>query len=53
MPQAAKLEQIQFLLDHVSVQTTESYVGYKQRLRRLWTIESESSCHGSWSLRVA
>ncbi len=27
MPQAAKLEQIQFLLDHVSVQTTESDVG--------------------------
>jgi integrase len=26
-------EQIQFLLGHVSVQTTERYLGYKQKLR--------------------
>lgn len=28
-----ELEQIQFLLGHVSVQTTERYLGYKQRLQ--------------------
>jgi len=28
-----ELEQIQFLLGHVSVQTTENYLGCKQRLR--------------------
>ena len=28
-----ELEQIQFLLGHVSVQTTEKYLGFKQRLR--------------------
>jgi len=28
-----QLEQIQFLLGHVSVQTTEKYLGCKQRLR--------------------
>ena len=27
------MEQIQFLLGHVSVQATESYLGCKQRLR--------------------
>jgi site-specific recombinase XerD len=27
------LEQIQFLLGHVSVQTTECYLGCKQRIR--------------------
>jgi integrase len=30
---AGELEQIQFLLRHVSVQTTERYIGCKQRLR--------------------
>ena len=29
-----ELEQIQFLLGHVSVQTTERYLGCKQRLRQ-------------------
>ena len=29
-----ELEQIQFLLDHVSVQTTEKYLGCKQRFRQ-------------------
>jgi len=33
MNQEVKLEQIQFLLGHVSVQTTEKYLGCKQRLR--------------------
>ena len=28
-----ELEQIQFLLGHVSVQTTEKYLGSKQRIR--------------------
>jgi site-specific recombinase XerD len=28
-----ELEQIQFLLGHVSVQTTEHYLGCKQKLR--------------------
>jgi site-specific recombinase XerD len=29
-----EMEQIQFLLDHVSVQTTEWYLGSKQRLHK-------------------
>ena len=29
----AELDQIQFLLGHVSVQTTEKYLGCKQRIR--------------------
>ena len=28
-----ELEQIQFLLEHVSIQTTERYLGCKQRIR--------------------
>jgi len=34
-----ELEQIQFLLGHVSVQTTERYLGCKQRIRsgRQWS----------------
>ena len=31
-PAGDELEQIQFLLGHVSVQTTEKYLGCKQRL---------------------
>jgi hypothetical protein len=31
--QIGELEQIQFLLGHVSVQTTEYYLGCKQRIR--------------------
>ena len=30
---SGEMEQIQFLLGHVSVQTTEKYLGCKQRLR--------------------
>ena len=33
MKTGGELEQIQFLLGHVSVQTTEHYLGCKQRLR--------------------
>ena len=33
MTQGGELEQIQFLLGHVSVQTTEKYLGFKQRFR--------------------
>ena len=32
-PSGGELEQIQFLLGHVSVQTTERYLGCKQRIR--------------------
>lgn len=34
-----ELEQIQFLLGHVSVQTTEHYLGCKQQLRQHWNHE--------------
>jgi hypothetical protein len=32
-PRAGELEQIQFLLGHLSIQTTERYLGRKQKLR--------------------
>lgn len=35
-----ELEQIQFLLGHASVQTTERYLGYKQELRHAVTASS-------------
>jgi site-specific recombinase XerD len=38
-----ELEQIQFLLGQVSVQTTEKYLGCQQRLLVRSTIRSESS----------
>jgi hypothetical protein len=31
--QVANLEQVQFLIGHVSIQTTERYLGCKQRIR--------------------
>ncbi len=43
-----ELEQIQFLLGHVSVQTTEKYLGCKQRLKGAVNdrigIEPEKEC---------
>ena len=38
-----ELEQIQFLLGHVSVQTTERYLGCKQSFAKLLTTESASN----------
>jgi integrase len=41
-----ELEQIQFLLGHVSVQTTERYLGREQRIareRRRFQLRSEAS----------
>jgi site-specific recombinase XerD len=37
-----ELEQIKFLLGHSSVQTTERYIGCKQKLREAVTIDSKS-----------
>ena len=51
-----ELEQIQFLLGHVSVETTERYLGCKQRLRQTvndkigleqWTGYTSSGSHAS------
>ena len=33
LPPGGELDQIQFLLGHVSAQTTERYLGCKQRIR--------------------
>lgn len=33
MPEGSWTDQIEFLLGHVSVQTTERYLGCKQRIR--------------------
>jgi site-specific recombinase XerD len=45
-----ELEQIQFLLGHVSVQTTEQYLGCRQRLKNAVNdcigIEPGEECHG-------
>ena len=45
-----ELEQIQFLLGHVSVQTTEQYLGCRQRLKNAVKdrlgIEPEGDCLG-------
>lgn len=40
---AGELEQIQFLLGHLSVQTTERYLGCKQRLRDAVNEKSASN----------
>jgi site-specific recombinase XerD len=40
-----ELEQIQFLLGHVSVLTTERYLGCKQNLEKPVTIVSDVSSH--------
>ena len=42
-----ELEQIQFLLGHVSVQTTERYLGCKQRIRGAVNTTSASNRRGS------
>ena len=38
-----ELEQIQFLLGHVSVQTTERYLGCKQRLARTYSDHKKAA----------
>ena len=51
-----ELDQIQFLLGHVSIQTTEQYLGYKQKLRYAFNdkmgIVPAASYTGRRSLRL-
>jgi hypothetical protein len=42
-PRAASFEQIQLLLGHASVQTTERYLGSKQKIRHFMNDLSASS----------
>jgi len=41
-----ELEQIQFLLDHASVQTTERYIGSKQKLQD--AVNDRLQAGGGW-----
>ncbi|HEX4164293.1 MAG TPA: hypothetical protein VHZ55_02370 [Bryobacteraceae bacterium] len=47
-----ELEQIQFLLGHVSVQITERYLGCKRRLRNAVNRESRSDAGPAQSERI-
>jgi integrase len=46
-----ELEQIQFLLGHVSVQTTERYLGCKQRIRSAESLRLRKGCRQCGSHR--